>query len=45
MAVMRKNAESFYFGYAELCAPHLDTFVMPKESKFRIKVRETFDDI
>ena len=39
-----KNAESLYFGYAELCTPHSDTFVLRKESKFRMKASVTFDN-
>ena len=45
MAVMRENAESLFFVYAELCTPHSDTYVMLKEVKFRLKVSITFDDL
>ena len=44
MTVMWENAESLYFGYAELCTPNLDTFVMRKESKFRIKASITYEN-
>ena len=40
----RKNGESLYFGYAELCTSHSDTFVTRKELKFRMKASVTFDN-
>ena len=44
MTVIRKNAESLYFGFAELRTPNSDTFVMRKESKFCIKASIAIDN-